>query len=193
MDKLTYKDVRGPRLYEGFRDDLRRRVIELKKRRRFAVGPMVTLVFENRTTVLFQIEEMCRAEGITDPARIDDEIRTYNQLLPDEGEVAATLFIELTDPASLQHNLDELVGLQDHVWLDVAKKAVRARFDPEQFAVDRLAAVQYLRFPLDATAQAALRLPGTSVELRIDHPAYRHAAGLGEDGRAELAADLGGA
>jgi len=191
MHKLTSKDVRGPRLYEGFRDDLRKRVIDLKKRRRFSVGPLVTLVFENRTTVIFQVEEMCRAEGITAPEKIADEIAVYNQILPDDGEVAATLFVELTDMSALQSTLDSLVGLQDHVWLDVGGHAVRAAFDPEQFAADKLAAVQYLRFPIDAAAQAALRDSGTPVVLRIDHPSYRHSVELGEIGRQELVADLG--
>jgi hypothetical protein len=190
MNKLTQNDVRGPRLYDGFRDDLRKRVIELKKRRRFAIGPMVTMVFENRTTVLFQIEEMCRAESITEPAKIADEIAVYNQLLPDPGEVASTLFIELTDEGKLQQTLDALVGLQEHVWLEVGDARVRARFDPEQFATDKLAAVQYLRFPLDATAQATLRQPGTHLRIAIDHPRYTHATAIGDAGRAELIADL---
>jgi hypothetical protein len=191
MKKLTLKDVRGPALYAGFRDDLRKRVIELKKRRRFAVGPLVTFVFENRTTVLFQIEEMCRAEGISEPDKIAHEIETYNQLLPEDGELAATLFIELTDPATLQESLDRLVGLQDHVWLDVGDARIKATFDPEQFATDKLAAVQYLRFPLPAAAAAALRAPSTPLRLRIDHPRYRHENELGEVARGELASDLG--
>jgi hypothetical protein len=191
MLKISAKDVRGPRLYAGFRDDLRKRIIELKKRRRVAVGPMVTLVFENRATVLFQIEEMCRAESISDPAKIADEIAVYNKILPDAGEVAATLFIELVDPATLERSLDELVGLQDHVWLAVGDARVRATFDPEQFAADKLAAVQYLRFPLSADAQAALRNQATPLSIVIDHPRYAHTAPLGDATRAELAGDLG--
>jgi hypothetical protein len=190
MKKLALSDVRGPRLYAGFRDDLRKRVIELKRARRFAVGPTVTLVFENRATVLFQIEEMCRAESIVEPAKIAEEVAVYNALLPDDGEIAATLFVEITDPSQLQHLLDELVGLQDHVWLDVGERSVRATFDPEQFAADKLAAVQYLRFPLDEAARAAVASEGTALKLRIDHPHYSHQVALGEPGRKQLASDL---
>ncbi len=191
MKKIIPVDVRGPKLYAGFRDDLRKRVIELKRERRFAVGPMVTLVFENRTTVLFQIEEMCRAESIFSPEKINEEIEVYNALLPDDGEVAATLFVELTDQNTLEATLDSLVGLQDHVWLVVGGKAIKATFDPEQFAADKLAAVQYLRFPLDAQARAAVRDASTPLALRTDHPRYTHETTLGEAGRQQLVADLG--
>jgi hypothetical protein len=190
MQKVGAKDIRGPRLYAGFRDDLRKRIIALKKRRRVTVGPTVTLVFENRATVVFQIEEMCRAESIFEPEKIADEIAVYNKILPDAGELAATLFIELVDPSTLERSLDELVGLQDHVWLTVGEARVRATFDPEQFATDKLAAVQYLRFPLPADAQAALRKPGTPLSVVIDHPRYSHAAQLSDATRAELAGDL---
>ena len=190
MKNLLLSDIRGPKLYDGFRDDLRKRIIELKRKRRFGLGPMVTLVFENRATVLFQIEEMCRAENIAEPVKIAAEVEVYNELLPDEGEVAATLFIELTDAATIATALVELVGLQDHVWLDVGDAQVPATFDPEQFASDKLAAVQYLRFSLDDAARRALAKQGTPLRLRIAHPKYRHQVELGEAARAELATDL---
>ena len=191
MKKLTLSDIRGPRLYEGFRDDLRKRVIEIKRRRRFGLGPTVTLVFENRATVLFQVEEMCRAEGLTDPAKIAEEVEVYNKLLPEDGQLAATLFIELTDQSTLEPTLNALVGLQDHIWLDVGEHKIRAAFDAEQFKADKLAAVQYLHFPLDEGARAALKQPGTPLRLRSDHPSYRHEVDLGELARGELMGDLG--
>ena len=190
MKKITPADVRGPKLYAGFRDDLRKRVIELKRERRFSVGPTVTLVFENRTTVLFQIEEMCRAESIFAPEKIHEEIEVYNALVPNDGEVSATLFVELTDEETLAATLDSLVGLQDHVWLVIGGKAIKATFDAEQFAADKLAAVQYLRFPIDTQARATLREAGSSLLLRIDHPNYAHETTLSEAGRKQLVADL---
>jgi hypothetical protein len=190
MKKLTRADIRGPRLYEGFRDDLRKRVIALKRVRRVSVGPMVSVVFENRTTMISQVEEMCRAEGIAEPERIQHEIDTYNQILPDEGQLGATLLIEITDEEQIATTLERLVGLQDHVWLIVGGERVKAEFDPEQFAADKLAAVQYLRFSLSPAAQRALKTDGTAVAVAIDHPAYRHEARLGEPSRASLAEDL---
>jgi hypothetical protein len=140
--------------------------------------------------VIFQIEEMCRAEGLDGADKIQEEIDVYNRLLPDAGQLAATLFVEITDEAQIEHVLERLVGLQEHVWMVVGGARVRATFDVGQFADDKLAAVQYLRFPLGAEAHAALRAPGSAVAVAIDHPHYRHEVRLDEAMRAELARDL---
>ena len=190
MRKLTRADIRGPKLYAAIRDDLRKRVIEVKRVRRVSVGPQVTVVFENRTTMIFQIEEMCRAEQISEPDKIQDEIDTYNKILPDAGQLGATLFIEITDETQIASTLQKLLGLQDHVWLVVGGERVRAEFDPEQFASDKLAAVQYLKFTLPEAAQQALRGDGTALAVAIDHPSYRHEARLSEETRRSLAGDL---
>jgi hypothetical protein len=190
MKKLTRADIRGPKLYEGFRDDLRKRVIALKRVRRVSVGPLVSVVFENRTTMISQVEEMCRAEQLHEPDKIQHEIDTYNEILPDDGQLGATLLIEITDETQIASTLERLVGLQDHVWLIVGGERMRAEFDPEQFASDKLAAVQYLRFTLSAEAQRALRTEGTAVAVAIDHPQYRYDTTLGEPSRASLAEDL---
>ena len=190
MRKLTRADIRGPKLYEAIRDDLRKRVIELKRVRRVSVGPQLTIVFENRATMIFQVEEMCRAESISEPDKIQEEIDTYNKILPDEGQLGATLLVEITDEAQIATTLERLVGLQDHVWLVVGGERMKAEFDPEQFQTDKLAAVQYLKFTLTAEAQKALATPGTAVALAIDHPKYRHEARLGEASRESLAQDL---
>jgi len=190
MRKLTRADIRGPKLYEAIRDDLRKRVIELKRVRRVSVGPQLTIVFENRATMIFQVEEMCRAEQLHEPDKIQDEIDTYNKILPDEGQLGATLLVEITDEAQIASTLDKLVGLQEHVWLVVGGERIKAEFDPEQFEADKLAAVQYLKFTLSPDAQKALATPGTAVALSVDHPSYRHEARLGEASRESLAQDL---
>jgi hypothetical protein len=140
--------------------------------------------------MIFQVEEMCRAEGISEPDKMQDEIDIYNQILPDENQLGATLLVEIQDEALIASTLEELVGLQDHVWLIVGDARVRAEFDPEQFAQDRLAAVQYIKITLDHAVQAGLRSPGTAVSILIDHPNYQHATRLSEDSRASLASDL---
>ncbi|MDB4964413.1 MAG: hypothetical protein JWN44_102 [Myxococcales bacterium] len=190
MKKLTRADIRGPQLYAAIRDDLRKRVIELKRPRRVSVGPLITVVFENRATMIMQVEEMCRAESIHDPAKVQEEIDVYNKILPDEGQLGATLLINITDEAQIATTLERLVGLQEHVWLIVGGERLKAEFDPDQFAADKLAAVQYLKFTLPPAAQAALSTSGTAVALAIDHPNYREQARLEEASRASLAEDL---
>ena len=190
MRKLTRADIRGPKLYPAIRDDLRKRVIEIKRVRRVSVGPQITVVFENRATMIFQVEEMCRAESLSDPEKIQEEIDTYNKILPDDGQLGATLLIEITDEAQIATTLERLVGLQDHVWLVVGGERIKGEFDPDQFQTDKLAAVQYLKFTLSATAARALATAGTAVALAIDHPSYRHEARLGEPSRESLAQDL---
>src|SRR5262249_53330491 len=148
MQKLTRQDILEPRRYAEVRDERRREIIERKRRRRVHVGQQVTLVFENRDTMIFQIEEMCRAEGLDSDEKIQEEVDVYNRVLPDDGQLAATLFVEVATEAAVARTLERLVGLQDHVWLVVGGHRARATFDPEQFKSDRMAAVQYLKFPL---------------------------------------------
>jgi hypothetical protein len=192
MRPIVRGDVKGPALYAGMRDDFRRRIIELKRDRRLSVGDRVTLVFENRHTLLFQIEEILRAESITEPQAIQAEIDVYNELLPTDDSLSATLFIEVPPEADARAELDRLVGLDEHVLLHIGPHTARAEFEPGRATEERIAAVQYVRFRLGPEALAALATPGTPVELEVDHPAYQARARASEAMRASLAADHGG-
>lgn len=194
MKKLQLSDVKNLHEYELIRDDWRRSVIAEKERRRVLLGPAMSLVFENRLTVLGQVQEMCRAERIVRPEAVQHEIDVYNELIPDAGEVAATLLVEITEQDRIQPELDRLVGLTTgrYLWLDVGGRRIDARFLEGQSRSDRIAAVQYLRFLFggDAAAREALTDPDAAVTLRIDHPNYGAAAGLSLETRRELARDL---
>ena len=161
MKQITRADIKGPAIYAGIRDDFRKRIIELKRARRVSVGDRVTLVFENRHTLLFQIEEMLRTEHISEPDKIQEEIDVYNALMPTDDSLSATLFIELPPGADSRKELDRLIGLDEHVVLHIGGRAARAQFEPGRTTADRIAAVQYVRFPLDPEARAALLAPGT--------------------------------
>jgi hypothetical protein len=189
MRKLVRSDIRGPRLYAGMREDMRKRIIELKKHRRVSVGPLVTLVFENRDTLIFQIEEMLRAEQLEAEAKILEEIEVYNSLIPDPGELSATLLIEITEQAEIRPTLNRLVGLDEHVILEGGGARARAVFEEGRQEDARIAAVQYIRFRLPEALAGALAR-GEPVRLIVDHPAYQHVIELGEATRAELARDL---
>ena len=70
--KIELGDVLNFFEYEKVREEMRGRVIALKRTRRVAVGPYLSFVLEYRDTLLFQIQEMCRVERITDDAKIQD-------------------------------------------------------------------------------------------------------------------------
>jgi hypothetical protein len=186
---LRRADITGPRLYEGIRADFRARIIELKKDRRVSVGDRVSLVFENRQTLLFQVEEMLRAEGIVEDDKIQEELDVYNALMPTADSLSATLFIELPPEADARAELDRLIGLDEHVVLRVGDHIVRAEFEPGRSTDERISAVQYTRYRLTPEALEAIRTPGTPLAVEIDHPEYRHETDLTEAMRASLAAD----
>ena len=186
---ITRRDIKGPAIYAAIRDDYRRRVIELKRARRVLVGDRVSLVFENRHTLTLQIEEMCRAEGLTRDDQIGAEVEVYNQMMPTADSLSATLFIELPQDADAYVELRKLVGLDEHVRLHLGDRVIGAVFEPGRSTDDKISAVQYLRFPLAAVDHQALATVGTRVAIAIDHPNYQHVAEGGEPLRASLAAD----
>src|SRR5215207_6181907 len=115
--KLTLDDIADFRAYERERDEFRQKIIDLKRKRRVALGPFVTLLFENRDTIRFQIQEMARAERLFSDEQIETELAIYNPLVPGPGELAATLFIELTSKDQLMEWLPKLVGIERSIEL----------------------------------------------------------------------------
>jgi len=176
--------------YEKIRESFLANTIALKKPRRIFVGDRLTFIFENRATVLFQIQEMLRAERAVKEERIADEIAVYNELVPGANELSATLMIEIPELKQIRAELDRLIGIDEHVFLDVAGESVRATFDQKQFESDRISAVQYVRFPLGPTLACKFCDPTLPALLRVEHPNYRASTELSGDSRASLAADL---
>jgi hypothetical protein len=189
LAKIGRPDILGPALYGPVRDDYRKRIMQLKEHRRAHVGERVTLVFESRDTLRFQIEEMLRAEGITNDAGIQAEIDVYNELMPDADSLSATLFLEVKPGEDPRKQLHRFIGLDEHLVLHVGGASLRAAFEPGRQDEDRISAVQYVRFPLSDAARTALRAAGTKLALEIDHPNYGHRVDLPETTRAALAAD----
>ena len=113
MNFLTSQDLLPVAAYEQQREPFRSQIIALKQRRRISVGPLITLVFENRETLRFQTQEMIRVEQILDPYKVQEELDVYNALMPGAGELSATLMIEITEPDRMKEWLDMFMGL-DH-------------------------------------------------------------------------------
>src|SRR5262245_39856834 len=119
MQKVALDEIHGLERYERERQEFRRRIIEMKKRRRVAVGHRVTFVFENHDTMLFQIQEMLRAERIADLDRVREEVEVYNALIPDAGELSATMLIEITDSDQVREELLRMLGINECVRLEI--------------------------------------------------------------------------
>jgi hypothetical protein len=184
---LTPGDLWPLEVYEGVRAQFRKEVIAVKRDRRVQVGPFISLVFENRPTVKFQVQEILRIERISDPAQVAEELEGFNSMLPGPGELSATLMIELTGgDAEVKAQLARLFGLRDHVWLEVGGARVKGELEPNREEPGRVSAVQYVRFKVP-DPQGLLRGPAFLV---IDHPTYGHRAELPEATRRSLAQDL---
>lgn len=187
---VTLDDVMGLERYEAQRDEIRRRIIELKRHRRVSVGDEVTLVFENHQTVFFQIHEMLRAERITDVDKIRFELDVYNATLPKPGELSATLLIEITEQEKIRERLNALLGIDEHVRIEVGPHVIRGQFEPGRSREDKLSAVQYVRFFFPPEARRAFLDPVQPAQIVIDHPNYQAKAAIEGSVRASLAEDL---
>jgi hypothetical protein len=188
---VTLDDVIGLDRYDVVRDELRKRIIELKRQRRLTVGEFVTFVFENHDTVHFQIQEMIRAERITDLDAVRFELQVYNALLPQPGELSATMLIEITQEEDIPQRLNSLLGIDEAIRLEIGDDwTVPAVFEAGQSNDEKLSAVQYVRFPLQPDARAAFADGAAPVFLVVDHPNYRARASIDSKMRAVLAEDL---
>jgi hypothetical protein len=192
MKPITADEVLNLVDYERIREARRASLIELKRPRRVAVGRYLSFVFENRETVWFQIQEMCRVERIVDEAKVAAEIEVYNTLLPRPGELAATMLIEIADASQIKPVLDKLLGIdtRDYVRMEIGPHLVVGRFESGHSDEDlgRLSAVHFVRFALPPAARRVFR--ETEVALVVDHPNERARVVLSADTRRALAADL---
>lgn len=190
MAKVTLDEIVGLERYEEIRPEFRRRIIEMKKTRRVPVGDRVTFVFENHDTMLFQVQEMLRAENISDIEGIREELEVYNALVPEAGELSTTMLIEITDSDEIRESLLSLMGIDEAVSLHIGSRVIPGEFEAGRSKEDKLSAVQYVRFHLPDEARAAFAAGAEPVRLAIDHPNYRHETPIEGAVRESLARDL---
>lgn len=191
--KLTLDDIADVRAYERERADFRTRVIELKRRRRVHVGTVITFLFENRETIRFQIQEMARVEKLISDDDIRTELDIYNPMIPDPGQVCATMFIELTTDDQMREWLPKLANVERSVLLvlsngDRVRGVLDAQHEEGLTREHVTAAVHYLRWELTPDQVEAFAAGPASIE--IDHPAYLEVTELSDVTHAELLADL---
>jgi hypothetical protein len=166
--------------------------MEHKKNRQVAIGPNVTLYFEDRLTMQYQVQEMLRIERIFEPELVAHELETYNVLIPDGTNWKATFMIEYPDAEERRVALSRMKGIEQHIWVSVPGfERVYAIADEDLERTDdtKTSAVHFLRF--DLTPQIVRRVKeGADIEIGIDHEAYDHAAGIPPAVRDSLAGDL---
>ena len=191
--KLTLDDIADVRAYERKRDSVRAEVIETKRRRRLSFGTVLTLMFENRLTMRYQIQEMARVEKLVTDQDIQVELDIYNAMIPEPGQLCATLFLELTSDEQMHIWLPKLVGIETSVLIALPNgDKVRSIVDEKHAAgltrTQVTAAVHYLRWEL--TPGQVDSFASGPVQVEIDHPEYLEVVELLDSTRDELLGDL---
>jgi hypothetical protein len=191
--KLTLDDIADVRAYEREREAFKAKVIAMKQRRRLALGPFVSVVFENRDTIRHQIQEMARVERLVSDEEIQVELDIYNPMIPEPGQLCATLFIELTSDDQMREWLPKLVGIESSLVFQLAGgRTVRAVTEAQhasQLTRETItAAVHYVQFQFSPEDIDALEA-GDAV-FTCDHPAYREEIGLTTANVEEFSGDL---
>jgi hypothetical protein len=192
MSKLTRDDLYSLEKYAAIRAEFRARVMQHKAERRLAIGPHVTLYFEDSLTMQYQVQEMLRLERIFEADGIQQELDVYNPLIPDGSNWKATFMVEYENVEERRAALARLIGIEKTVWMQVEgcdKVYAIANEDLERETEDKTSAVHFLRFELTPGMVAAIR-QGATVRAGSDHPDYRETVELPPPVRASLAADL---
>ena len=194
MNPLTQSDLFSHADYEPRRPEFRQQIIALKKRRRIEVGPLLTLVFENRETIKFQIQEMIRVERIFDPPKIQEELDVYNALLPKSGELSATLFIGITEDAEIKPVLDSFQNLDrdQTLGIQIGKHIVYAEFEEGHSKEDKISAVHFIRFRPDSGWIAALHDDTQPGVILLSHAVHQSEAKVPHYLKREWLKDLSG-
>jgi len=193
MKKLSRTDLYTLEAYAGERSAFRARVLAHKQARSVHLGAHLTLMFEDRLTIQYQIQEMLRIERIFEAAGIQEELDAYNPLIPDGTNLKATLLIEYADADERAHRLIELHGIEHKIALQVGvlePAFARADEDLDRSTDAKTSAVHFLRFELTPAHVAALRGDGAAAAFVVEHPAYNAREALSPATRRALAADL---
>jgi len=192
MPKILIDSLMTLESYARERTNFRARVIEHKKHRTLQLGDSVTLIFEDELTMRYQIQEMLRAERIFEERGIQEELETYNPLIPDGRNFKATMMLEYPDPEERQRWLAKLIGIEDKAWIRVGsleRVEAIADEDLERENEQKTSAVHFLRFELTESMAHALK-SGEGLSVGIDHPQYQASVDMPAAVRDALVKDL---
>ncbi len=193
LPPLTRNDLMSLEQYSTARKDFRAKVMEHKRNRSVGVGPNATWSFEDQLTMQYQVQEMLRVERIFEADAIQEELDSYNPLIPDGHNWKATFLLEFPDADERRERLSQLKGVEDRCWVQVAgfdRVWAIADEDLERENDDKTSSVHFLRFELSPQMCAQVKA-GAAVGVGIDHDNYRHSlSSLPQNVRDSLAKDL---
>ncbi|MBT8138082.1 MAG: DUF3501 family protein [Gammaproteobacteria bacterium] len=176
MNKLQRSDLYTLEAYSQEREGMRAAVMEHKRQRRLALGPLVNLYFEDRLTMHYQVQEMLRAERIFEADAIQEELDAYNPLIPDGTNWKATMMIEVPDPRERARQLASLIGIEDVCYMQVEgceRVYARADEDLERSTAEKTSSVHFMRFELEQAMIERLR-GGAALSAGVEHALYNH-------------------
>ncbi len=189
---ITPQSLMTLEAYTKYRKVNKPLVMAQRKLRSVRLGAHINLQFESETTIRYQIQEMLRIEKIFDEAGIAQEIEAYAPLVPDGANWKATMMIEYPDENERKRELAHLIGVQDHLFVEVQGQArvyAIADEDMERENDEKTSAVHFLRFELTPAMCAAVKT-GVSVKLGCDHHHYPAHALIAPATLTSLAGDL---
>ncbi|MEE9466009.1 MAG: DUF3501 family protein [Candidatus Neomarinimicrobiota bacterium] len=192
MDKIRPADLLDIEKYEQVRPEFRQEIMAHKQVRRIQLGPDISITFEDRRTIIFQIQEMMRAERLVRASAIQAEIDVYNDLIPDQGQLSATLFIEITQSDHIKSNLNRFIGLTDDqsLCLQVGDHRIEAEFEAGRAEEDKISSVHYIRFSFSPRQIALFLDESIAVNMSIYRSDYHHTIPLSPESRSSLSLDF---
>ena len=186
--KIKLENIISNEAYGKIRSAKRREMIEFKKYRRLDIGPVVSLYFESRDTMLYQIQEMAYVEKIT-KEELNDELLSYNPLVPNGMELTATMMIEIDDPLRRKNFLSRLGGIEEKVKVLVGNEEIYADSEKDidrTTSAGKTSTVHFLHFRFTANLVEAFKNKNNLIQIGIDHDAYGHLSIISDKIREEL-------
>lgn len=192
MQKLDSKSLMNIIEYEKVRNDYRDKIILYKRDRRVSLGPNVTITFENKKTLSFQIQEIMRAERLVHDHQIEEEIEVYNSLMPPEKGLSATLFIEVTEESKIKTVLNKFIGLTkgNTLYIDIDGQKINAVFETGREAEEQISSVHYIQFFFTPEQKEKLINLKTDIKISINYNGYEYSEKLSDKFRESISKDF---
>ena len=192
MIKIKIEELLDIIEYEKIRNMYRKDIIKYKKNRRISLGPNITIVFENKKTLMFQIQEIMRAERLVHDKQIQSEIDVYTSIMPPKRGLSATLFLEVTEESKIKSVLNSFIGLSlgNFIFFQVGDKKVNVVFETGREKEDNISSVHYIKFKFDKDILADFKNKDIKVGLVINFKDYNYSFDIVNEFRNSLIKDF---